>query len=139
MTLLLLFVLLPAALLAFDEEEIAGEIRSILHEQQRSWNEGSLEGFMAFYWNSKEFTFQSGKKRLLGWDELHVMYQTNYSGEKRGVLLFDDLTVNVLSADAAYVIGRWRVERPDEVKGGLFTLIFRRLDEGWRIVHDHSS
>ena len=139
LTVLLILLLLPSAALTFDEVEIVGEIGAIIQKQQRSWNEGSLEGFMAYYWNSKEFTFQSGKNRLLGWGELFVMYQTNYAGDKRGILEFDDLTINVLSEDAAYVIGRWRVERTDEVKEGLFTLILRRLDEGWRIVHDHSS
>lgn len=137
--LLILMLLLPAAPFARDDNEIAAEIGAIIQEQQRSWNEGSLEGFMAYYWNSEEFTFQSKNTRLQGWEELHVMYQTNYSGDKRGILEFGDITINVLSEDAVYVIGRWRVKRPDGEKEGLFTLIFRRLDDGWRIIHDHSS
>ena len=29
---------------------------------------------------------------------------------------------------------------PDGTKpGGLFTVIFRKLPEGWKIVHDHTS
>jgi len=37
------------------------------------------------------------------------------------------------------VLGRWRLERAKDRPHGRFTLIFKRLPEGWRIVHDHTS
>ncbi len=67
------------------------------------------------------------------------MYIETCSGEQRGILEFSGLGINVLSPESAYVLGDWKVELPDTVKQGKFTLIWMKMDEGWRIVHDHSS
>jgi ketosteroid isomerase-like protein len=115
------------------------EIRAVMGEQQKMWNKGSIDGFMYHYWNSDEFTFQSGNKRLRGWETLRAMYLEKYSGENRGTLEFDRIEINMLSSDAAYVLGRWKVVRKDSIKEGLFTLIFRKMEGRWEIVHDHSS
>jgi ketosteroid isomerase-like protein len=56
-----------------------------------------------------------------------------------GTLAFSDVEITPLSADAAVVLGRWRLTRANDEPHGRFTLIFRRLPEGWRIVHDHTS
>jgi len=45
----------------------------------------------------------------------------------------------MLSPDAAVVLGAWRLKRGNDEPHGRFTLIFKRLPEGWRIVHDHTS
>ena len=118
---------------------IQNEIQSILDHQKQSWNEGNIDGFMAYYWQSEDFTFQSGNKRLQGWNELLAMYQKNYSGENMGKLDFTDIEINVLSNEIAYVLGRWNVTTKESFKVGLFTLIFKKFDEGWRIIVDHSS
>ncbi len=118
---------------------IQNEIQLIMKQQQESWNSGSIDGFMQYYWKSDEFTFQSGDRRLQGWDELLAMYQQNYSGENMGTLDFTDIEIHVLSNDVAYVLGRWRVTKHDSFKQGLFTLIFKKFDNGWRIIVDHSS
>jgi uncharacterized protein (TIGR02246 family) len=122
-----------------NRQAVELEIRSVMDRQIASWNRGDIEGFMSYYWNSGDFTFQSGDRRLEGWEQLLAMYRQNYAGEKRGVLDFTDVEINVLSPDAAYVLGRWRIKTVDTTKAGLFTLIFRNLDGEWRIVHDHSS
>ncbi len=56
-----------------------------------------------------------------------------------GTLTFSDLDVTVLSPDAAMVLGRWHLQRAKDEPHGRFTLIFRRMKQGWRIVHDHTS
>jgi uncharacterized protein (TIGR02246 family) len=122
-----------------DEDGISAEIREIIDRQQTLWNEGDLEGFMGYYWRSEDFVFQSGNTRLRGWEELRSMYRRKYSGEKRGTLAFSGIDVHVQSQEDAYVTGTWRVSLADTTREGLFTLIFKKLDDGWRIVHDHSS
>jgi ketosteroid isomerase-like protein len=37
------------------------------------------------------------------------------------------------------VVGSWRLQRKDDQPHGKFTLLFRKLPEGWRIVLDHTS
>jgi len=119
--------------------DVRSELLKILELQKTSWNKQDILGFMAYYWKSEEFTYQSGANRLRGWKALLERYQKSYSGENWGVLDFTDLEVNVLSPDYAYVLGRWKLALKDSKKEGVFTIIFKRFPEGWRIIHDHSS
>jgi len=121
------------------ETAVKKEIGSAMKEQVDSWNSGELAGFMKYYWCSDEMTFHGGKRRLQGWETLNSMYIETYSGEERGILEFSGLEITALSPGSAYVLGDWKVELPDTVKQGKFTLIWRKMDDGWRIVHDHSS
>jgi len=52
---------------------------------------------------------------------------------------FTCIEIKVLSNDIAYVLGRWQLLYNDSSEEGLFTIIFLRMPEGWRIVHDHIS
>ncbi len=122
-----------------DIQNVENEITDILEQQKVSWNEENIEGFMEYYWNSEKFTFQSGNKRIHGWDALLSRYKESYSGEKWRKLDFTDIEIKVLSNDIAYVLGRWKLLSKDSSEEGLFTVIFLRMPEGWRIVHDHSS
>jgi beta-aspartyl-peptidase (threonine type) len=57
-----------------------------------------------------------------------------------GQLVFSGLEIEALGAEAALARGRWRLTMPDgSTPGGLFTVIFRKLPEGWKIIHDHTS
>jgi len=125
--------------LAFEVSDTKTDLLRILDLQKAAWNRQDIEGFMAYYWNSGMFTFQSGANRLRGWDALLERYKKIYSGENWGILDFTDLEVNVLGADCAYVIGRYKLTLRDTGREGLFTIIFKRFPEGWRIIHDHSS
>ncbi len=122
-----------------DIQKVENEIKDILDQQKISWNEENIEGFMEYYWNSEKFTFQSGNKRLHGWDALLSRYKESYSVEKWRKLDFTCIEIKVLSNDIAYVLGRWQLLYNDSSEEGLFTIIFLRMPEGWRIVHDHSS
>lgn len=121
------------------EVTVRAEIDSAMKEQVDSWNSGELAGFMKYYWRSEEMTFHGSNRRLQGWETLNSMYIETYSGAQRGILEFSGIEINALSPESAYVLGDWKVELPDTVKQGKFTLIWKRMDEGWRIVHDHSS
>ncbi len=123
-----------------DSQEAKNEIQAVLEQQKISWNEEDIEGFMEYYWKSDELTFQSGNQRLHGWDVLLFRYKTSYSGENMGKLDFTEIEIKVLSDDFAYVLGRWRLKLKEaSSREGLFTIIFQRMREGWRIIHDHTS
>lgn len=119
--------------------KMEGEIRNVLNRQKASWNEKNIEGFMEDYWKSENFTFQSGNNRLHGWEALLSRYKKSYTGENWGELDFTDIEVKVLTKDYAFVLGRWKLAFKDDVKEGLFTIVFQRMREGWKIIHDHSS
>jgi ketosteroid isomerase-like protein len=115
-------------------------IREVLDRQQLDWNRGDTEGFLLGYDAKAVFV---SDKITKGLDELRVRYQTVYPTRgSMGHLTFSDLDIRMLSADYAYVIGRWRLERAKEDGGdasGMYTLLFKRTPRGWKIVVDHTS
>ena len=120
----------------------ATAVRSVLGAQVEAWNRGDLEGFMAGYWRSPELVFCSGDTVTKGWDETLARYRKRYQSEGRemGQLRFDAVEVVPLGDDAALARGAWRLHMTDgKEPHGLFTLLLRRLDGAWRIVHDHTS
>jgi uncharacterized protein (TIGR02246 family) len=116
-------------------------VHQVLDDQVAAWNRGDLPGFMAGYWKSKDLTFFSGKERQQGWDATLARYEKRYraEGKEMGRLTFSELEVQLLSPEFAIVKGRWLVEMKNEKPEGLFTLVMRKTDHGWRIVHDHTS
>lgn len=117
------------------------EIRAVLDEQAAAWNRRDLEGYMKGYWHSDDLTFYSGGSKVSGWQPTLERYRNRYQGEGRemGQLDFSELRIELLGPDSAFVRGRWRLKMQTSELGGLFTLIFRKLPEGWRITHDHTS
>jgi beta-aspartyl-peptidase (threonine type) len=140
-----IFLLVPVIwCLSFHDQIAAGskietEILNILEKQKTAWNNQDLEGFMAYYWKSDEFIFQSGNIRLRGWQALLERYKKNYSGEDWGKLDFTDLDIKSITENCVYVLGRWKVSTAEASKEGLFTIILKRFPQGWRIIHDHTS
>jgi ketosteroid isomerase-like protein len=118
------------------------EVERVLRTQQEAWNRHDLEGFMAGYWNSPELTFFSGAKENHGWQATTDRYRATYAspGHEMGKLEFSSLRIEMLGADAAFVRGSWQLTMSDgRTPHGLFTLVFRKFPDGWKIVHDHTS
>lgn len=115
-------------------------IRAVLERQQFDWNRGDTDGYLLGY---DPATIYVSDKITKGLDELRVRYQSHYPTRgSMGHLTFSDVEVHMISADYAYVIGRWRLERKPEDggdTGGVYTLIFKRTPRGWKIVVDHTS
>jgi beta-aspartyl-peptidase (threonine type) len=126
-----------------NESSTKAAIQRVLNDQVAAWNSSDLNGFMAGYWNDEGLTFFSGGKKTKGWQATLERYQRKYQGEGKemGKLDFSEVEIDILGPNNALVRGRWRLELKKETKtvGGLFTLLFARKPDGWRIVHDHTS
>jgi beta-aspartyl-peptidase (threonine type) len=123
-------------------DDSAEAVRAVLDRQVADWNRGDLDGFLTGYWKSPKVVFQSGGQRLDGWEAMRDRYRQRYQAEGKamGRLAFSGVEIEVLGADVAFVRGGWRLAMPDgTTPGGLFTLLFRKFPEGWKIVHDHTS
>ena len=115
-------------------------IRAVMAAQAEGWNRGDIDGFMAGYARSPETTFVSGDEVTHGWQTVRDRYATKYdSRAKMGTLSFSGLTITPLCDDAAMVVGSWALQRQGDRPHGKFTLLFRKLPDGWRIVLDHTS
>ena len=115
-------------------------IRAVLKEQSDAWNRGDVEGYMNGYDRSKETIFVSGDDVTRGWQTVFDRYKKKYdSREKMGTLSFSDLEITLMGNDGAIVLGRWHLQRAQDDPHGRFTLILRRTNLGWKIIHDHTS
>jgi ketosteroid isomerase-like protein len=123
-----------------DSESIA-QIQAVLDRQVEAWNRHDLEGFMEGYWNSPDLTFYSGSTAVSGWKTTIDRYRLRYQSEgaEMGHLEFSDLKIEPLGPNAAFVRGRWRLAMSSGDQSGLYTLTFRKLEDGWKIIHDHTS
>jgi beta-aspartyl-peptidase (threonine type) len=132
-----------ASSLAPDARPDAQEIESVCWAQQAAWNRGDVEGFVrAGYWPSESLTFFSGGEVTRGYETVLARYKRRYQSEgaEMGQLTFSNLETEMLGTDHAILRGNWLLdfEKRDDA-GGLFTLVLRRTQGGWRIVHDHTS
>ncbi|MGH8092911.1 MAG: YybH family protein [Chthoniobacterales bacterium] len=135
--LLLILFLRPAMVRAGGAPDA---IRPVINAQVAAWNRGDIDRFMDGYARSPKTTFVSGDEVTRGWQTVRDRYAKKYdSREKMGRLTFSDLTIMPLCADAALVLGSWSLERRGDRPHGKFTLLLRKLPEGWRIVLDHTS
>src|SRR6266849_3753416 len=130
----------PGAVAARAESPDEAAIRALLEAQQAAWNRGDIEAFMVGYWKSDrtEFVGADGVER--GWQAVLERYRRRYPNRQAmGKLTFSDLEITMLAPNAAFILGRWQLEREKDRPGGVFTLIARNFPEGWRIIHDHTS
>lgn len=122
--------------------QVKSAIEHVLNAQLEAWNNHDLENFMQGYWHSPELTFFSGGQALHGWDEALDRYRKRYQGQghEMGKLEFANLNILPLTRDATLVRGEWHLTTSDgKNPHGLFTLIFHKYPEGWKIIHDHTS
>jgi beta-aspartyl-peptidase (threonine type) len=125
-----------------SRQNLQQDIKHLLVSQVEAWNRGDLEGFMLGYWNSPDLTFYSGTTITKGWAPTLARYKQRYQSEGRemGKLEFQDLDIDLLSRRSAVVMGKWKLTmKTGQTPHGLFTLVLKRMPEGWRIVHDHTS
>jgi beta-aspartyl-peptidase (threonine type) len=115
-------------------------IQEILKEQQAAWNRGDVDAFVVGYWQSPELTFSGSSGVSRGWDGVLARYKKNYPDRAAmGLLDFSELEFRFLGPDAALVLGKWHLKREKGDVGGVFTLVWQRFPEGWKIIHDHTS
>jgi beta-aspartyl-peptidase (threonine type) len=115
-------------------------ISAVLRAQQTAWNGGDVDTFLVGYWRSPELTFSGGTGVARGWDGVLARYKKSYPDRgAMGQLDFSGLEFRFLGPDAALVLGRWHLKREKDDLGGVFTLVWQRFPDGWKIIHDHTS
>ncbi|MDX1548711.1 MAG: SgcJ/EcaC family oxidoreductase [Rhodothermales bacterium] len=120
--------------------EARAAVRAVLDRQVAAWNAGDVEGFMDGYARSDSLRFASGGSVQTGWQTTLDRYRRSYPDRAAmGTLSFDLREIRVLSPRYALVFGAWRLDRVADQPSGLFTLLFEKRAEGWRVVHDHTS
>ena len=115
-------------------------IRSILAAQTKNWNTGNIEAFMQGYWKNDSLLFVGKTGPKYGFTTTLENYKKSYPDTATmGKLSFDILKTEQLSPDRYFVLGKWMLKRSIGDISGYYTLLFRKINNEWVIVADHSS
>lgn len=116
-------------------------IDAVLQDQAAAWNRGDLAGYMDGYARSDALVFTSGGKVRRGWQTAFDHYRARYAADPAamGKLVFEVDSIDLVGRDAAVALGRWILTNSPSDGRGVFSVVFQRRPEGWRIVHDHTS
>jgi beta-aspartyl-peptidase (threonine type) len=144
-TLALLVLYLPAHAQsgADSHAKDRAAITQLLTTQQDNWNNGNVDAFMEAYWHSPDLTFSGTGGIRRGFEAVRDRYKKNYPDRSAmGQLEFSQLEFHFVGNDGALVLGHWHLTREQAGGGdigGVFSLVWQRFPEGWRIIHDHTS
>lgn len=125
---------------ATNSASLTNEILAVFNQQVAAWNAGDLEAFMETYWKSEKLTFSGGGKTTRGWQATLDRYKKSYSSKAlMGKLTFTDFEVTPLGNSSALALGRWHLQRAKDSPEGNFSVVLKKFDGKWKIIHDHSS
>lgn len=123
-------------------------IRTAMAAQTAAWNRADIPAFMQAYENSPETTFIGSTIRK-GYDPILQRYRAAYANAAQmGTLSFSNIEVRLLpascgAAELAVVTGNFHLERTQKGTAtkddGIFSLVWRKGAQGWKIVLDHTS
>jgi uncharacterized protein (TIGR02246 family) len=130
---------------AAERSKRRDEIVAMLAQSATRWNRGDLDAFVEDYAPDSGTTYIGSRGILRGPAAIRAAYAPRFApGSIRDSLSFqlvdvDPLAPDVLNVIATYILAR-RVGGRDSITArGPTSLVMRRVDGRWRIVHDHSS
>ena len=115
-------------------------IKVVLDSQVSAWNKGDIKTFMKGYWNSDSLRFIGRKGVRFSYKSVESNYLKNYNSiEKMGHLSFDSLLFTQISGEnkIANVTGQWEITGANNA-GGFFSLLFKKVEDDWKIIVDHT-
>ena len=136
---LLFFTSLTVTSFSQKESKAVQTVVQHMNNQEKSWNNFDIQGFMNYYWNNDSLKFIGNKGITYGWKSTLDNYIKGYpTKEAMGILKFTIAEVTQLSKNSIYVIGKWELTKEKPV-GGYFTLLWKKINGNWVIVCDHTS
>jgi uncharacterized protein (TIGR02246 family) len=118
------------------------DVIKVLLAQERAWNAGDIGAFATAYKNSPDTIFM-GSDMYQGFDAMLARYRKTYPDRATmGMLTFSDLQPRLLDDHYAVVTGQFALERDKKHGGaanGIFSLVFEKTPEGWKIILDHTT
>lgn len=103
-----------------------------------------VEMVMSVYWNSPQLViFNNNGTVTRTWEQVRANRASAYPDAKNVQLEVRDVRVSMLGAGGAVVSCLWTQSQefrgtPESANGRL-TVVFRLINNGWKIIHTHSS
>lgn len=124
-------------------------IRTVIAAQAMAWNRGDVTAFMQGYEDSAETTFVGAGTVRKGFQPILDRYKQTYSTKAQmGTLTFSNIAVRLLpgscgAVEYAVVTGNFHLDRAQKGKtqknDGIFSLMWHKTPQGWKILLDHTS
>ena len=116
------------------------DIMKVMKFQENAWNSGDINSFMQGYIKSDELVFSGKSGPVYGWNETRNRYLKNYPDtQTMGQLKFTVNKIRSVSSDFAFLIGEYYLTRSTEDSYGHFTLLWKKINNKWLIISDHTS
>lgn len=124
-----------------DRTALTQQITAQLGRAAADWNRGDLNGFLSDYAAEGTTTFVDGRRARHGIDFIRGNYAPRFApGARRDSLRFEEVDARPLSPTLAVITARFLLHRGSQITAsGPFSLVMERREEGWKILHDHSS
>lgn len=116
------------------------QIMNVMQMQENAWNSGNIDLFMEGYLKSNSVVFSGSNGPVYGWEETKKKYLKSYPNKKSmGNLSFKINSLNSVTNEVSLMIGEYFLKRSDDDSSGYFTLLWKKIDDKWFIVSDHTS
>lgn len=113
-----------------------------LNTMTDNWNRGDLKAFLEVYNPSPSTIYVSSTGQIIhGIEAIAKRFYAQYPNTaKMGHLATTEVDIQILSENYAAVTGKWHLIRQQEGDiGGIFSLLYKKTDQGWKIELDHTS
>ncbi|TCI91494.1 YybH family protein [Tenacibaculum sp. M341] len=122
-----------------SEENDKKEIIALMKQQEQAWSNNDLEGFMAGYWKSDSLKFYGQSGITYGWQKTLDNYIKNYPTKAdTGKLTFKVNDISKIENKSYYVMGEYHLSREKGNTNGVFMIIFKKINNKWKIIADTS-
>ena len=137
-TLILLFTLI--SMIGYSQSNDEQAVRDLLARQSSFWNKGDIENFMKGYWDNDSLMFVGKSGVTYGYKSTLENYKKGYPDRSAmGELNFTLIKIEKLSPEYIFLVGKWHLKRTIGDVQGHFNLLFKKINNDWVIIVDHSS
>jgi len=121
------------------EEKDKKAIQKVLKKQRLAWSDNDIEKFMEGYWKNDSLKFYGKNGMTQGWENILDNYLKAYPTEDHtGILSYKTNDITKISNNAYYVLGEYHIKREVGNATGIFMLIFKKINDEWKIIADTS-
>lgn len=115
------------------------EITALMKAQEKAWSNHNIEGFMDGYWKSDSLKFYGSSGLTYGWEKTLANYKRGYpTKEHTGTLKFKINDITQINEGAYFVMGEYHLTRSVGNANGVFMIIFKKINNEWKIIADTS-
>ena len=130
----------PAATAAAEEKAV----RTVFEDLLNGIRNSNVDAVTGVYWNSPQtLYFNSNGSITLGWDQDRKNRESLYPRTSKVKLDVSQVRVVMLGIEGALVTCLWKqtqeFDANTESAAGRMTLVFRKIDKDWKVIHLHTS